>query len=108
MAEPGACRQVAANFDFETAVIGQATRKTYPEVRFVALGFLAARLHVMAPALQKTLGMHPHGTQKAATKVSTAVRLSPEVVQAFRADGEGWQTRIDAALKDGLRTHSPV
>ena len=50
----------------------------------------------------------PAGTVKAAPKVSTTIRLSPDVVQAFRAAGDGWQTRIDAALKDWLRTHSPV
>jgi uncharacterized protein (DUF4415 family) len=50
----------------------------------------------------------PAGTMKAAPKVSTTIRLSPDVVQAFRAAGDGWQTRIDAALKDWLRTHSPV
>ena len=50
----------------------------------------------------------PVGTVKAAPKVSTTIRLSPEVVQAFRAAGDGWQTRIDATLKDWLRTHSPV
>ena len=48
------------------------------------------------------------GPQKIPTKVSTTIRLSPDVVQAFRAAGDGWQTRIDAALKDWLRTHSPV
>ena len=41
------------------------------------------------------------------TKVRITIRLSPEVVQAFRASGEGWQTRVDAALKDWLKTHSP-
>ena len=50
----------------------------------------------------------PAGTVKVAPKVSTTIRLSPDVVQAFRAAGDGWQTRIDAALKDWLRTHSPV
>ena len=59
-------------------------------------------------ALQKTLGMRVRGPQKAPPKVSTTIRLSPEVVQAFRAAGEGWQTRIDAALKDWLRTHPPT
>lgn len=49
----------------------------------------------------------PVGTVKAAPKVSTTIRLSPDVVQAFRAAGDGWQTRIDAALKDWLRTHAP-
>ena len=50
----------------------------------------------------------PVGSLKVAPKVVTTIRLSPEVVQAFRAAGDGWQTRIDAALKDWLRTHSPV
>jgi uncharacterized protein (DUF4415 family) len=50
----------------------------------------------------------PAGSVKAAPKVSTTIRLSPDVIEAFRAAGDGWQTRIDAALKDWLRTHSPV
>ena len=49
----------------------------------------------------------PAGTVKAVPKVSTTIRLSADVVQAFRAAGDGWPTRIDAALKDWLRTHSP-
>jgi len=59
-------------------------------------------------ALQKTLGMRPRGPQKSPTKVSTTIRLSNDVVQAFRATGDGWQTRVDAALKDWLKTHSPA
>jgi uncharacterized protein (DUF4415 family) len=49
----------------------------------------------------------PVGTLKAAPKVPTTIRLSPEVSAAFRATGDGWQTRIDAALQDWLKTHSP-
>lgn len=37
----------AADFDFNTALVQQDVRKPYPEVRFVALGFLDARLHVL-------------------------------------------------------------
>jgi uncharacterized protein (DUF4415 family) len=44
----------------------------------------------------------------ASTKEHITIRLSPEVLQAFRASGEGWQTRIDAALKDWLKTHTPA
>jgi uncharacterized protein (DUF4415 family) len=29
-------------------------------------------------------------------------------MSAFKATGAGWQTRIDDALKDWLRTHSPA
>lgn len=42
------------------------------------------------------------------TKEKITIRLSPEVVEAFRASGKGWQTRLDAALKDWLKTHSPA
>ena len=67
------------------------------------------RAEVALPqALQKTLGMRARGPQKAPTKVSTTIRLSDEVLKAFRATGDGWQTRVDAALKDWLKTHSPV
>lgn len=41
----------------------------------------------------------------AVTKERITIRLSPEVVGAFRASGEGWQTRIDAALKEWLAEH---
>lgn len=34
-----------------------------------------------------------------APKVSTTIRLSPEVLAYFQAGGAGWQTRIDLALR---------
>ena len=36
-------------------------------------------------------------------KVSTTIRLSKEVIDHFRADGRGWQTRIDDALREWIR-----
>ena len=49
------------------------------------------------------------GRPKAAvTKERITIRLSPDVVQPFRATGAGWQTRIDAALRDWLKKHSPA
>ena len=36
-------------------------------------------------------------------KVATTIRLSPEVMDYFKAGGRGWQTRIDAALRDWIR-----
>lgn len=39
------------------------------------------------------------GPQKNARKISTTIRLSPEVVAHFRATGKGWQSRIDDALR---------
>lgn len=37
----------AAEFDFGTARIWNDTRKTYPEARILALGYLGQRLHVL-------------------------------------------------------------
>lgn len=42
----------------------------------------------------------------AAVKESTTIRLSPEVMAAFKATGKGWQTRINEALKEWLKAHS--
>jgi uncharacterized protein (DUF4415 family) len=42
------------------------------------------------------------GPNKKPTKEQVAIRLDPEVLSAFRAGGPGWQTRVNAALKDWL------
>ncbi len=63
---------------------------------------------VLPAELLKVMGIRPRGPQKAPTKQATTIRLSPDVMAAFKATGTGWQTRIDAALKDWLRTHSPI
>ena len=46
------------------------------------------------------------GRPRAATrKVSTTIRLDADVLAAFREKGEGWQTRVNAALRDWLKHH---
>jgi len=52
------------------------------------------------PELAKTI--RKRGPQRAPTKVSTTIRLSPEVIAHFKATGKGWQSRIDDALKQWL------
>jgi uncharacterized protein (DUF4415 family) len=39
------------------------------------------------------------------TKERITIRLSPDVLAAFKATGKGWQSRIDAALKEWVREH---
>ena len=36
------------------------------------------------------------------------IRLSPDVLQAFRVTGRGWRTRMDEALKARLKSHKPA
>ena len=37
----------AVMFDFDSALVEQDNRKDYPEVRYVAIGYLESRLHVL-------------------------------------------------------------
>jgi uncharacterized protein (DUF4415 family) len=45
------------------------------------------------------------GKQKQPTKSQVTIRLSPDVLEYFKGDGAGWQTRIDAVLKDYISLH---
>ena len=40
-----------------------------------------------------------HGPQKAPTKVLTAIRLDADLIAFFRAQGTGYQSRINEALR---------
>jgi hypothetical protein len=39
--------ELAEDFEWETAVTDEDTRRQYPERRFVAIGFISQRLHVL-------------------------------------------------------------
>ncbi|OIQ76375.1 hypothetical protein GALL_419420 [mine drainage metagenome] len=39
------------------------------------------------------------------TKVSTTIRLDPEVLATFKASGPGWQGRINEALRKAAGLH---
>lgn len=41
-----------------------------------------------------------------APKQRISIRLSPDVLAKFKSAGRGWQTRMDAALRDWLKRHS--
>ena len=52
--------------------------------------------------LQETLGVRRRGSQKAPTKVSTTIRLDADLLEALKATGEGWQTRVNALVRREL------
>ena len=57
-------------------------------------------------SLPKSLQTKLMGRPKTAvTQERITIGLSPDVLQSFRESGEGWQTRMDAALRDWLKTH---
>ena len=50
---------------------------------------------------QRGRGKHP-------PKVAINIRLSADVLNAFKATGEGWQTKVDGALKEWLKDNTPA
>ena len=48
------------------------------------------------------------GRPTGSDKESTTIRFDRDVLAAFRAGGPGWQTRMNAVLRDWLKTQSPV
>lgn len=42
------------------------------------------------------------------TKVATNIRLDRDLVEAFKGTGEGWQTRLNDALREWARDHRMV
>ena len=47
------------------------------------------------------------GRLKAETlKVFTGIRLDADILEAFKASGKGWQTRMNKALREWLKAHS--
>jgi uncharacterized protein (DUF4415 family) len=59
-------------------------------------------LHAGIETFRKSRG-RPAGS---GTKEQVAIRFDKDVLAAFRASGPGWQTRINNALRDWLKTHS--
>ena len=66
----------------------------------------ARRFDQLPASLQAKL--RTRGAQRTPTKEQISIRLSREVLEEFRAFGNGWQTKIDVALKEWLKTHRPA
>lgn len=41
-------------------------------------------------------------------KVATNIRLDRDLVEAFKGTGDGWQTRINDALREWAETHALI
>lgn len=65
--------------------------------------------HEVLPAIfskARTESLLSRGRPKVdVTKVRVGIRLSPDVLNHFKASGDGWQTRIDAALRQFIAEH---
>lgn len=60
------------------------------------------------PELREKLAARRRGVQKTPTKVPTTIRFDADVLAELKASGRGWQTRVNDAVREWLKTHSPV
>lgn len=66
----------------------------------------AVPFSALPESLQTTLrSLKGRGKQRLPTKIAMRLRIDADVVNAFRATGKGWQTRMNDALKEWLRDH---
>ncbi len=56
------------------------------------------RTHTTGDVEQWKRELTPRRPQKAPTKTKVTIRLSPRVVEHFKSQGKGWQTRVNEAL----------
>lgn len=60
---------------------------------------------VLPPEVVAAFGRKPGrplGSVKAARKAAVSLRLDPDVLAFFKAGGPGWQSRINAKLREAL------
>jgi len=69
---------------------------------------LPAKKFFSPEAYAQLCAMRRRGPKDKPLKVPTTIRFDADVLAALKASGKGWQTRVNAAVKDWLRTHSPV
>jgi uncharacterized protein (DUF4415 family) len=74
--------------------------KWFPEAKPASKAFAPA-VYAALVAMKR-----PRGRPKAdETKIFTAIRLDADLLEAFKATGKGWQTRVNAALRQYITEH---
>jgi uncharacterized protein (DUF4415 family) len=79
-----------------------------PELTDEELANLRPAREVLPPELYAALAAkRQRGSQAAPTKRLVSLRLDADVIEHFKAQGPGWQTRINATLRRAMRRAAP-
>lgn len=66
----------------------------------------AKRLSGMPADFQRAI-RRARGPQKSPTKIQTTIRFDTDVLDGLKATGQGWQTRVNDAMREWLKGHRP-
>ena len=58
---------------------------------------------ILPESMKRAIGAR--GPQKAPRKQSTTIRFDADVLAALKATGKGWQTRVNEAMREWVKTH---
>ncbi len=91
----------------EREAILEALKSPPPEGYYVWDGVDEDERPATAEELQAALAAarRRRGRPTGSTKTQIALRVDDDVLQAFKASGPGWQTRMNEALRDWLKSH---
>ena len=82
------------------AGLSRFERDLLESIRQAKAGEYAA-VHTPEAIIERRRG-RPAGSVKADAKVAINLRVDPDVLAALRATGPGWQTRVNAILRERL------
>ena len=85
--------------DVEMRVFAEDVRQSIAQARQGE----AARVHTPADIARYKARGRPVGSIKPDAKQAVTVRYSPDVLAAFKATGQGWQSRMNDALREWLK-----
>lgn len=94
-------RKSALRSDLTKADTRGVTAVDYNEVPELGAEFFEQADHHSAGVLVKRGRGRPPG----ATKAQMNLRIDLDVIEAYRAQGEGWQTRMNQALREWAESH---
>lgn len=69
---------------------------------------LPAREFFSPEAYAQLCALRQRGPKDKPLKVPTTIRFDADVLAALKASGKGWQTRVNEAMREWVRTHSTV
>ena len=85
--------------DVEMRVFAEDVRQSIAQARQGE----AARVHTPADIARYKARGRPVGSMKPDAKQAVTVRYSPDVLAAFKSTGQGWQARMNDALREWLK-----